>query len=608
MIVADEYGRWCRFAAGEPELLEELEQMDQGQMEEAFYKDLAFGTGGLRGKLGAGTSRMNRFTVAKASQGVAAYLLRNFEHPSVAISYDSRIKSSLFSQVAAGVFAANGIQVFLYPELMPTPCLSFAVRRLGCSAGIMVTASHNPRAYNGYKVYGADGCQITAEAAREIQKEMGSLDIFADVREIPFEEGIRSGLVSYIPKEVETAFVEAVKSQSVLGSEEADRQISVVYSPLNGTGLKPVVRTLEESGFKNITVVEEQAQPDGNFPTCPYPNPEAHEAMALGLEYAKMCSGDILLATDPDCDRVGVAVRDGRDGTYTLLSGNETGILLLDYICSQRRKMDTMPKDPVCIKSIVTTGLAERIAARYGVRTVNVLTGFKYIGERIGVLEREEKEESFIFGFEESCGYLSGGYVRDKDGVNGALLVCEMAACYKARGSGLLERLEELYKEYGYCLDTLHSYEFEGSAGGLRMQEIMAGFRKGLDEVGPKRVLKSLDYKEGLDGLPKSDILKFVLEDHGSVVVRPSGTEPKLKLYISIGATDRAAAEVMERQIVEALERAMEENGNCCSRGASSCPAMPDKNHQVSAPCGKPDKNSLTSQLDVGFPPVFPAP
>lgn len=554
MNVVDEYGRWCRFAAGERDLLEELEQMDQRQMEDAFYRELAFGTGGLRGKLGAGTGRMNRYTVAKASQGVAVWLLGKFEHPSVAVSYDSRIKSSLFSQVTAGVFAANGISVYLYPELMPTPCLSFAVRKLGCSAGIMVTASHNPRAYNGYKVYGADGCQITAEAAREIQKEMGSLDIFADVREIPFEEGIRSGLVSYIPNEVETAFVEAVKSQSVLGSEEAEKQISVVYSPLNGTGLKPVVRTLEESGFKNITVVKEQAQPDGNFPTCPYPNPEAHEAMALGLEYAKTCNGDILLATDPDCDRVGVAAKDGKDGDYTLLSGNETGILLLDYICSQRTSMGTMPEDPVCIKTIVTTGLAERIAARYGVRTINVLTGFKYIGEQIGMLERAGKGDTFIFGFEESCGYLSGGYVRDKDGVNGAFLVCEMAAFYKARGLSLLDRLEELYKEYGYCLDRLHSYEFEGSAGSSRMQAIMAGFRKGMETVGPRRVLDCLDYKEGLDGLPKSDVLKFVLEDHGSVVVRPSGTEPKLKLYISVSAGSMEEARVAERQIVEALE------------------------------------------------------
>lgn len=551
---ADEYNRWCRFAAGDKELAEELGQMDQSQIEDAFFRDLTFGTGGLRGKLGAGTSRMNRYTVAKASQGVAAYLMRSFEHPSVAISYDSRLKSKLFSQIAAGVFAANGIRAFLYPKLMPTPCLSFAVRRLGCSAGIMVTASHNPRIYNGYKVYGADGCQITTEAASEIQKEIRRLDVFKDVREISFQEGIRSGLIFYIPEEICTSFVERVMGQSVLGNDKADKQIAVVYSPLNGTGLGPVLRILKESGYKNITVVKEQAEPDGNFPTCPYPNPEIREAMALGLEYAQKSNADLFLATDPDCDRVGVAVKNRGDGTYTLLSGNETGVLLLDYICNQRRRMGTMPEDPVCIKSIVTTDLAERIAASYGVQTVNVLTGFKFIGEQIGVLERAGRESSFVFGFEESCGYLSGGYVRDKDGVNGVFLVCEMAACYKARGISLLDRLRELYEEYGYCLDTLHSYEFEGSAGLSRMQEIMAGFRKGLETAGPRRVLKCLDYKDGLDGLPRSDVLKFLLEDHCSVVVRPSDTEPKLKLYISVRGENRETARTVEKQIVEALE------------------------------------------------------
>jgi phosphoglucomutase len=505
---------------------------------------------------------MNIYTVAKASQGLADYVTKHYapEARRIAVSYDSRIKSDRFAQVASGVFAANGIEVRIYPELMPTPCLSFAVRELDCAAGIMITASHNPSKYNGYKVYGADGCQITTEAAKEILAEIEKLDLFSDVVCGDFDAYIEKGKIRYIGEDVCTAFVEAVKKQSLLGPDEhVDRDVAIVYTPLNGTGLKPVTRTLRETGFTNITVVPEQEKPDGNFPTCPYPNPEIREAMALGMEYAKKCNADLLLATDPDCDRVGIAVKDvsgfrGQPGEYVLLSGNETGMLLLDYICARRKELHTMPQDPVCVKTIVTIDMAERIAESYGVRTINVLTGFKFIGEQIGYLEKEGKADSYIFGFEESYGYLSGSYVRDKDAVNGAFLICEMFAYYAKQGISLIEKLHELYVIYGYCLNTLHSYEFEGSAGFEKMQAIMKTFRGGLAAIGPKKVEQILDYSAGLAGLPKADVLKFLLADNCSVVVRPSGTEPKLKAYISVSAADAQAAEALEAEIAGALK------------------------------------------------------
>lgn len=546
-----EYERWLKNANAD--IKEELLTYTDQQIEDSFYRNLAFGTGGLRGTIGAGTNRMNVHTVAKASQGLADYLNRNFTNPSVVIGYDSRIKSDVFAQIAASVFAANGIRVNIWPALLPVPTVSFATRYLGTSAGVMITASHNPSKYNGYKVYGADGCQITTEAAAKILSEIEKLDIFADVKSVAFDASVAAGQITYIPDEVLTAFIEEIKNQSVLFGEEVDKDVAIVYSPLNGTGLVPVTRVLKEMGYTNITVVTEQEMPDGSFPTCPYPNPEVKEAMALGMEYAKKCSADLLLATDPDCDRVGIAVKNA-DGEYVLLSGNETGLLLLDYICAQRMKHGRMPKDPVMVKTIVTMDLGERIAAHYGVETKNVLTGFKFIGEQIGFLEKEGRADRYIFGFEESYGYLSGSYVRDKDGVNAAYLICEMFSYYKTQGISLLDKLNELYKEYGYCLNTLHSYEFDGAAGFTRMQEIMARFHKGLDAIGPKKVLNVLDYSRGLDGLPKSDVLKYLLEDNCSVVVRPSGTEPKLKTYISVSAESREAAEAMEVKIADSLK------------------------------------------------------
>ena len=548
-----EYRRWLTKADMDPALLEELRTMDEKQQEDAFYRDLSFGTGGLRGVIGAGTNRMNIYTVAKATQGLANYLKEHFRAPSVAIGFDSRINSELFSKVAARVFAANGVKVHIWPELMPVPTVSFAVRELGCSAGVMVTASHNPSKYNGYKVYGADGCQITTQGAAEVLAKIEALDIFQDVRIVDFGTAWNDGLILHIPEAVYTAFVENVKAQSVLYGDKTTHDVAIVYSPLNGAGRKPVLRTLEELGYTNITVVKEQEEPDGRFPTCPYPNPEIREAMALGLGYAKEKNADLLLATDPDCDRVGIAVKNAQ-GDYVLLSGNEVGLLLLDYLCAQKQKHGKMPKEPVLVKTIVTVDLAERIAEHYGVETRNVLTGFKYIGEQIGLLEKAGEERRYLFGFEESYGYLTGTYVRDKDGVDGAVMICEMFSFYAARGIRLTDQLAKLYERYGYCRNTLHSYQFEGSAGFAKMQGIMAAFRQEISTFGGKAVEKVLDYSAGLDGLPKADVLKFYLDGGTTLVVRPSGTEPKLKLYLSVTAKDEAEAARIEQAILNDAE------------------------------------------------------
>ena len=549
-----EYQLWLKSIVDE-EIVKELKDMaeDPEHIIDAFYKNLAFGTGGLRGIIGAGTNRMNIYTVRKASQGIANYIKKKYpeQERKIAISYDSRIKSDAFARTAAEVYAANGIQVEMYSQLMPTPCLSYAVRELECAAGVMITASHNPAKYNGYKVYDADGCQITTETAKLILFEMEQVDLFTDVKQMDFEEAVEAGLVSYISEEISTRYIEQVKSQTMISSDKhVNQNIKIVYSPLNGTGLKPVLRTLKESGYINIEVVKEQEEPDGHFPTCPYPNPEVKEAMALGLQYAEKQNAEIFLATDPDCDRVGIAVKDS-EGKYILLSGNETGVLLLDYICLCRVANGTMPTDAFMVKSIVTTELAERIAEHYGVKTINVLTGFKYIGEYIGTLEKAGNKDSFIFAFEESCGYLSGSYVREKDAVNGAFLICEMAAFYKNRGITLMDRLNELYQIYGFQLNSLHTFTFEGIAGDEKMQRIMRKYRVNVHAIGEKEVIQCLDYANGLKGLPKSDVLKFVLEDGCSVVIRPSGTEPKLKLYISVRAKSKEEASIVEQDLLQ---------------------------------------------------------
>lgn len=526
MSYKDTYLRWKNEAKDE-EIQKELNNMSEQEIEDSFYKDLSFGTGGLRGVIGAGSNRMNIYTVAKATQGLSNYLNSHYENPSVVIGYDSRIKSDVFSNIAAEVFSSNNIKVYKWSRLLPVPTVSFATRYLKASAGVMITASHNPSKYNGYKVYGDDGCQITTEAASQILDEIDKIDIFKDIKRNSNVE------IDSINEEVLTAYIEEVKKQSVLYGDEVDKNVAIIYSPLNGTGLEPVLRVLKESGYNNITIVEEQRNPDGNFPTCPYPNPEIKEALELGLEYCKKYNADLMLATDPDCDRVGIAVKD-KNGEYKLLSGNEVGILLLDYICSQKIKHGKMPQNPIMVKTIVTMDLGEQIAKHYGVETRNVLTGFKFIGEQIGLLEKEGEEERYIFGFEESYGYLSGSYVRDKDGVNGAFLIAEMFSFYKSKGVSLLDKLEELNSEYGYAYNTLQSYTFEGASGLKKMQEIMTQIRKqGINEINGIKVVKSLDYLDGIDGLPKSDVLKYYFEDNSSVVIRPSGTEPKLKTYIS---------------------------------------------------------------------------
>ena len=549
-----EYNRWLEKVTDEESRIE-LKGMSESEIEDAFYQELTFGTGGLRGIIGIGTNRMNAYVVAKATQGLSNYLLSTFRKPSVVIGYDSRILSDEFAKVAACVFAANGIKVYFWPELLPVPTVSFAIRELHASAGVMITASHNPSSYNGYKVYGPDGCQITTDAASDIFAEIKKVDFFDGVNKSDWNKSINSNEIEFINSDVFSNYIEEVKRQSVLFGDIVNKELSIVYSPLNGTGLVPVLRVLEESGYTSINVVEEQRNPDGNFPTCPFPNPEIREAMELGLEYCKKLGADLLLATDPDCDRCGIAVKEG--GGYVLLTGNEVGILLLDYICAQRIKHNRMPKNPVFIKTIVTTDLAERIAEHYGVESINVLTGFKFIGEKIGKLEEEGRGNDYICGFEESYGYLTGSYVRDKDAVNAAFMICEMFAYYKTRGISLPQKLKELYSTYGYCMDTLHSYEFPGSSGMFKMQAIMNGFHKGLKQIAGYQVVASEDYSNGLNGLPKSDVLKFCM-NNGSVVIRPSGTEPKLKVYVSVTAKDKETALEVEKAIVDCIKEYIE--------------------------------------------------
>ena len=543
MNITEEYNRWLQHTADNVAIHQELLAMQDNQklLEDAFYCDLVFGTAGLRGIMGAGTNRMNSYIVARASQGVANYLKQNHMQPAVVIGYDSRINSRSFAEITAEVFAGNGIKVYLWPELMSVPTVSFATRYLKAAAGIMLTASHNPAQYNGYKVYGADGCQITTEAASSILAEINKLDIFADVQQEAFAAALSRKQISYIDEAVYNAFLAEVKQQSVLFGEQVKKDVAIVYTPLNGTGLKPVTQILEDTGYTNIKIVPEQRMPDGHFPTCPYPNPELPEAMRLGIKYAGENNADLLLATDPDCDRVGVAVRDEL-GEYRILTGNQIGVLLLDYICGQRSKHNKLPEAAVMIKTVVTTAMAEQVAASYGVRTINVLTGFKYIGEQIGLLEQQGLESNYIFGFEESCGYLSGAYVRDKDGVNAAFLICEMYSYYATQGVSLLQKLEELSRKHGYSINLSCSYEFKGSTGLETMQRIMNSLRSGVYELAGKRVLSVLDYAKGMDGLPAENMLQFVLEDNCSVIVRPSGTEPKLKTYIYVSAASEAQA------------------------------------------------------------------
>jgi len=550
MSYIEKYENWRKRAVGDSDLIFELESIKDmpNEIEDRFYRDLEFGTGGLRGIIGAGSNRMNIYTVSKASQGYSNYLKQCFESPSVAIAYDSRIKSKLFAEVSAGVFAGNGIKVHIFEELMPTPVLSYAIRKLKCCGGIVITASHNPANYNGYKVYGSDGCQITNRAADNIYKHIKAVDEFDDISAIRFEEGLAQGKIKYIAEDTVTDYIKSISKLGLL-PENVSRDIKIVYTPLNGTGLKCVTRCLEENGFKNIIIPEQQKEPDGIFATCPYPNPEIQEALAIGLECARETGSELLIATDPDCDRVGSAVKTG--DKYTLLNGNQMGVLLLDYICRMRNYSNTMPERPVIIKTIVTSEMAKKIAEYYHLELIEVLTGFKFIGEQIGLLEAKKEESRFIFGFEESYGYLSGVSVRDKDGVNAALLICEIFAYYKAQGLTLIQALEILYKKFGYYSEKLVSMDFEGVTGFEKMQNIMSQLRaKPLKAVKGYCVSYISDYLESVTSynngsqetidLPKSDVIKIGLECDASVVIRPSGTEPKLKIYYSVnGRTSR---------------------------------------------------------------------
>ncbi|MDE6088741.1 MAG: phospho-sugar mutase [Oscillospiraceae bacterium] len=550
MSIMELYDNWCQKAVDDPDLQTELASVkgNETEIRDRFYRDLEFGTGGLRGVIGAGSNRMNVYTVRRATQGLANYVKADFENPSVAISYDSRIKSVAFAQAAASVLAGNGIKVHIYSELMPTPCLSWAVRALHCSAGIMVTASHNPSKYNGYKAYGADGCQMTLEAAEKVLSEINSLDMFEDVTYTNFDQAVADGMISYINQSVIEEYYKNVLAQGIHTDLCAESSLKIVYTPLNGTGNKPVREVLSRIGIQDVTVVKEQENPDGNFPTCPYPNPEIREALELGLQYCDQIKPDLLLATDPDADRVGIAVPDGED--YALFSGNEVGALLLEYICSQRKENGTLPENPVCVKTIVTTDLVRAIADEYGLETIEVLTGFKFIGEQIGLLEEKHQENRYVFGFEESYGYLAGSYVRDKDAVVASMLICEMAAYYRTKGISLLQARENLYKKYGVFRHSLQSFAFEGESGMNKMNSLMQQLRDNRPEmIGGLKVVSVSDYvaSETLDiatgqktviTLPKSNVLVFDLEQGAKVVIRPSGTEPKIKsYYTTVGET-----------------------------------------------------------------------
>ena len=564
------YSLWRENVSEDPDLIKELNDIegDNEQISDRFYRDLEFGTGGLRGVIGAGTNRMNIYTVRRATQGFADYLNQEYKNPSVAISFDSRIKSDVFSKAAAEVLAANGIKVHIYTELMPTPCLSFAVRALKCQGGIMVTASHNPAKYNGYKVYGDDGCQITLRGAEIILDKINSLDTFKDVKTSSFDAELAKGNISYISNDVIEDFYKNVLAEGINTDLCASSGLKVVYTPLNGTGNKPVREILKRIGITDVTVVKEQENPDGNFTTCPYPNPEIREALEVGLRYCKEVSPDLLLATDPDCDRVGIAVPDGNGG-YALFSGNEVGAMLLEYICEQRIKKGTMPKDPVAVKTIVTTDIVNSIGKEYGVKIIDVLTGFKFIGEQIGMLEAKGEEDRYIFGFEESYGYLSGGYVRDKDAVNASMLICEMAAYYRTQGITLMQARENMYKKYGVFYQTLYSFTFEGASGMKHMEEIMTQLRnEHPTTIGGLKVERFEDYKAGTAKdiatgkiteltLPKSNVLAFYLENGCKAIVRPSGTEPKIKTYLTAKAPTRQEAEVIEQKLYADFTQSM---------------------------------------------------
>ena len=552
----DDYKRWMDTELEDPALTEELKGIEgkDDEIKDRFAVALKFGTAGLRGVLGAGSNRMNIYVVRQATQGLANWVKTQGGNQLVAISYDSRINSDVFAKTAASVLAANGIKVRIYDALMPVPALSFATRYYQANAGIMVTASHNPAKYNGYKAYGPDGCQMTDEAADIVYAEIQKTDILTGAKVMDFEEGVKAGRIEYVGDDCKEALYQAIEARSVRPGICAASGLKLVYSPLNGSGLVPVTRVLKDIGITDVTIVPEQQYPDGHFPTCPYPNPEIFEALSLGLELAEKTGADLMLATDPDADRVGIAMK-CPDGSYELVSGNEMGVLLLDYICAGRIEKGTMPEKPVAVKSIVSTPLADAVAKNYGVELRSVLTGFKWIGDQIAQLEAAGEADRFIFGFEESYGYLAGPYVRDKDAIIGSMLICEMAAYYRSIGSSIKQRLEEIYEKYGRYLNKVDSFEFPGLSGMDKMAGIMDGLRQNPPaKIGDYAVVKVTDYKKPEEtGLPAANVLVYRLEGGAEVIVRPSGTEPKIKTYFTTLGKDLAEAQAQKDALAAAI-------------------------------------------------------
>lgn len=557
------YNEWLEKAVIDPDLKEELKSIKGNEEEilDRFYRCLEFGTAGLRGVIGAGTNRMNYYTVCQATQGLSDFLNKHFENPSIAIGYDSRIKSDYFSIEAAKVLAANGVKVYLYRELQPTPCLSFAIRYFKTSSGIILTASHNPAKYNGYKCYNANGYQMTDEEANETYEFIKKVDYFTGIKTMDFDEAVEKGLIEYMGDEVIDAFLDEVIKQCVNPDIIANAGLKVIYTPLNGTGNKPVRKILDRIGVKDVYVVPEQEMPDGNFPTCPFPNPEIKQAFECALKMAEDIQPDLLLATDPDCDRVGIAVKDGNGG-YKLMSGNEVGAMMLNYLLSQKKEKGLLSENSIAVKSFVSTDLAEVIAKKYNCTFKNLLTGFKYIGELITQLKSEGKADDFVMGFEESYGYLAGTHARDKDAVVASMLICEMAAYYKAQGKSLAEVMDSIYDEFGYYFNTVSSYTFEGASGMEKMAAIMDGLRADAPEsFGGMEVTVVDDYKTSVSTnltdsssktieLPKSNVLAYTLTDGNKIIVRPSGTEPKIKAYITAIGKDREQAQLIADKLL----------------------------------------------------------
>ena len=557
MTYLDEYKRWKETDLLDIDLNTELDSIasDDEAIKERFAVSLQFGTAGLRGTLGAGTNRMNIWVVRQATQGVAEWVKTQGGTQTVAISYDSRLKGWNFAREAAGVLAANGINVRIYDELMPVPALSFATRYYNCNAGIMVTASHNPAKYNGYKAYGPDGCQMTDDAVAVVYDSIQKTDVLAGAKYMPFSEGVEKGLIKFVGEDCKNGLYEAIEARQVRPGLCKSAGLKLVYSPLNGTGLVPVTHVLKDMGITDITIVPEQEYPNGYFTTCSYPNPEIYAAMEKGVELAKEVGADLMLATDPDADRVGIAMK-CPDGSYELVSGNEMGVLLLDYICAGRIEKGTMPANAVAVESIVSTPLAEKVAEHYGVELRHTLTGFKWIGDQIAKLEEAGEVDRFIFGFEESYGYLAGPYVRDKDAIIGSMLICEMAAYYRSIGSSIKQRLEEIYAQYGRYLNLVDAYEFPGLSGMDKMAGIMKGLRDNVPcEFAGKKVTKVTDYLDTAStGLPKSNVLRYDLEDGSVLIVRPSGTEPKIKTYFTTSGATLEEAQAKKDALTEAIK------------------------------------------------------